>query len=141
MYIAWAGVMIRKASDWASPKLVCLPNIEAVGPNFSDLTLLALQELYTAFPNRTDLNHYPPIDVHKEEFGRLWDWLVQHGVVCGPLSNCALTCSGRDSLVAALQRQPQMAEDLIWKEAALDAGCSSGLLVRMLRHHFEKLQK
>ncbi len=133
--------MTKKAPDWALPKLLCLPDDEFVGPNFSSLALVALHELYTEFPNQVDLSGHESLVKHAREFRRLWEWLRGHGVVVGPLSNCALTLSGKDSLVAALDFQPQFADELMRKKAELDERYSSALLMTVLRHHFDKFHK
>ncbi len=133
--------MTSVTPNWALPKLLCAPDDDVVGPDFSNLALLVLRELYDEFPKQIDLSKHKSVVEHRKEFGRLWEWLREHGVVIGPLSSCALTFSGKHSIMTALEYQPQFADELMQKKAALDERYAFNLLLTLLRHHFDEFHR
>ena len=133
--------MTGNAPNWASPELFCLSDEDFEGPDFSKLVLIVLRRLDAEFPARTNLAACKRIAEHEISFGQLWTWLSGQGIVSGPLANCALTLSGKQSFIAALENQPSLATRLMQEEAGLNGEDATKMLLAVLRHHFETFEK
>ncbi|MCP5083493.1 MAG: hypothetical protein GY948_17545 [Alphaproteobacteria bacterium] len=107
------------------------------GPDFSRVILMVLRRLDAEFPNRTDLTTCKRILVHEASFGRLWAWLSEQGIVSGPVSNCALTLSGKKSFGSGLESVPKLASGLMHDEDGLEGEDATKALLAVMRHHYE----
>ncbi len=96
-----------------------------------------LRRLDAQFPTRSDLTTCKKIRAHEASFARLWKWLEYQGIVSGPLSNCALTLSGKKSFGAAVENLPALAADLLQREDALEGEEATKMLLAIMRNHFD----
>ena len=129
--------MTGNAPDRGFSELLGLSNRDFDGPDFSRLVLTVLLKLDADFPSRTDLTGCPRIAANETAFGQLWDWLASQGIVSGPLSNCALTLSGKQSFGTAIDAHPTLSAQLLHSENGLEGEEATKMLLAVIRHHFE----
>ncbi|MCP5083191.1 MAG: hypothetical protein GY948_16000 [Alphaproteobacteria bacterium] len=129
--------MADKAPDWASPELFRLSEQDFEEAEFSKLLLLVVRRLDAAFPSLIDLTTCIRIIEHIEEFSQLWGWLKDQGIVCGHVSNGALTLSGKRAFKAALELSPAMGSRFMHSHDGLEGEEASKMLQVILRYHFE----
>ncbi len=133
--------MAAKSPEWGYSRLFRLSDGEFEEADFSRVLVIVLRRLENAFPDQVDLTTCERIAELSDTFTDLWNWLVDQGVVTGPLSNCAMTLVGRQSYQAALAEHPKVAADLRSSSDALDPMEASLFLLSVLRNQHERSRR
>ncbi len=130
--------MAAKSPEWGYSRLFRLSDGDFEEANFSRLLVVVLRRLEDAFPDQVDLTSCKRIADFSDTFIDLWAWMVDQGVLSGPISNCAMTLIGRQSYLAALAEHPKVAASLNGSSDELEPMEASLFLLSVLRNQYEK---
>ena len=130
--------MAAKNPEWGYSRLFRLTEGDFEEANFSRLLVIVLRRLESEFPDPVDLTSCKRIAESSDTFLDLWAWLVDQGVLTGPISNCAMTLIGRQSYQAALGEHPEVAAVLTGTSDELEPMAASLFLLSVLRNQHEK---
>ncbi|MEM8645155.1 MAG: hypothetical protein AAGF86_02320 [Pseudomonadota bacterium] len=133
--------MAAKTPEWGYSRLFRLSDGDFEEANFSKVLVIVLRRLESAFPDQVDLTSFEHNSEFSDTFTDLWNWLVDQGVLTGPLSNCAMTLVGRQSYQAALAEHPKVAAGLQDEGDALDPMEASLFLLSVLRNQHERSRR
>lgn len=130
--------MPNSASDLSRvlPEWFRLSDPEIDGTDFNKLILLILRRLDAEYPERVDLSDCNKLRERVNEFKTIWEWLEGQGIVSGPISNCSLSLSGRQSFRKAVQLASESTRMMLQSKKGLIGDEAKELVMSILRQHY-----
>lgn len=104
--------------------------------DFNKLILMVLHRLDAEYPNRLDLSDSNKLSEKIEECSQIWGWLEKQEIVSGPMSNCSLTLSGRQSYRKAVQMASERTRLMLNSKDGLSGNEAKELMMNILRQHY-----